>query len=383
MQRVFLVLYALALILPLPALAARLQLEPVEIIGYQGDRLRLSVAIDCGVAYYGLLARVDRQRTLHLAAVVEQRSIVCTSLPEAREIVIDYLATRGVATITTLEIDDRRRRIQLAPITTIKTGRERAGVTPLSIGYEARCRSAFGTVVRAINSRHLEIGLAERHTNSSTSARCSTSSRIEEINSLLIKPGTSVRSLGRSSNTSLHRSHELRTAPIRPGSIRSLGSFGGVSVVYKRRCNEAPVGIVVKSSSSQPELGVVVAHYRNYRCPIGNRTTEWVSLTNYDLHLPGHLELAALPAAAIPLQITTPARYRRQPSGLSLRYIDTCSQILGVLYTQDAKGKLAVGVVSPVAASSCKGQTTEVSLLQPFVGKHVLTQDLAPLKLKG
>lgn len=383
MKRVFSVLYALTLLLPLPALAARLKLEPVEIIGYQGKHLRLSVDLDCGASFYGLLASVDKHRTLHLAAVVEQTAILCAGLPEAREIRVDYLATRGVAKIAPLAIDARRSRLIIAPATTIKAAPAQGGITPFSVVYEPRCGSPMGTIIRHTSTRHLEIGLAEHSADSATITRCQTAIRVATIDILSINPSTRVSPLQRASRTSLTRAYELHTAVIKPGSIRTIGPHGGVSLVFKRQCNDAPVGIVVSGHPQRPEIGVLVARYHNFRCPTNAPKVEWSLLSNQDLRLKGSRFMAALPPQRTQLQVTPPARYQRHARGLSIHYADGCSRTLGVIYSHDHTGKLAVGVVTSDAASSCKGRATEVSLVQPFIGNHVLTQDLAPLRLKG
>lgn len=391
MRRVFSVFWALGLLLPLllllptPALAARLHLEPLEILGYEGDKLRLSVELTCGSSFYGLLASLDDESTLRLAAVVEQGAIVCTSFPEARELVVDFLATRGVTRIAPMEVDERRSRVTIAPITAIKTTPRKNGVSRLKIAYEPRCGEALGTIIRRAGPQRLEIGMAERPYELAELTSCQARSRIALIKSLSLTPGTRVTSLRRAPRSSLRRAYELRLAPIKTGSIQRLEPFGGVSVSFQRACNEAPVGIVLDGDATAPRVGVVVARYPNYRCPKGKgaKASEWSSLMNYDLTLPKQARLTAIASGDATLQIALPARYARTAPGLDVRYVGGCSRALGVVYAHDGKGKLALGIVSRQAASSCKGTPTEVSLLQPFIGEHVLTQDLAPLKLKG
>jgi hypothetical protein len=387
MRRVFSVFWALGLLLPLllptPALAARLHLEPIEILGYEGDKLRLSVELTCGSSFYGLLASLDDESTLRLAAVVEQGAIVCTSFPEARELVVDFLATRGVTQIAPMEVDERRSRVTIAPITAIKTTPRKNGVSRLKVAYEPRCGKALGTIIRRAGPQRLEIGMAERPYELAELTSCQARSRIALIKSLSLTPGTRVTSLRRAPRSSLSRAYELRLAPIKTGSIQRLEPFGGVSVTFKRACNEAPVGIVLDGDATEPRVGVVVARYPNYRCPKGAKASEWSSLMNYDLKLPEQVRLTAIPSGDATLQIALPARYARTAPGLDVRYVGGCSRALGVVYAHDGKGKLALGIVSRQAASSCNGTPAEVSLPQPFIGEHVLTQDLAPLKLKG
>jgi hypothetical protein len=387
MRRVFSVFWTLGLLLPLllptPALAARLHLEPIEILGYEGDKLRLSVELACGSSFYGLLASLDDERTLRVAAVVEQGAIVCTSFPEARELVVDFLATRGVSRIAPMEVDERRSRVTIAPITAIKAAPRKNGVSRLKVAYEPRCGEALGTIIRRAGPKRLEIGMAERPYELAELTSCQARSRVALIRSLSLTPGTRVTSLRRAARSSLSRAYELRLAAIEPGSVKRLAPFGGVAVSFKRACNEAPLGIVLGGNASEPRVGVVVARYPNYHCPSGAKASEWSSLMNYDLKLPKQARLTALRPGEATVQIALPARYARTAPGLDVRYVGGCSRALGVVYAHDDKGKLALGIVSRQAASSCKGTPAEVSLFQPFVGKHVLTQDLAPLKLKG
>src|SRR4051812_10957009 len=79
----------------------KLLIHPVELKGYEGNgtALRLSIEMPCGGTFYGLVTRAAKKGVLEVAAAVAQDSIVCTSLPDPTEVVVDYLATTGFKVI--------------------------------------------------------------------------------------------------------------------------------------------------------------------------------------------------------------------------------------------------------------------------------------------
>src|SRR5687768_10062005 len=69
----------------------KLQIHAVDLIGYEGTALRLSIELPCGSTFYGLVTRAAKPGTLEVAAAVAQDNIVCTSMPQPTTFLVDYL----------------------------------------------------------------------------------------------------------------------------------------------------------------------------------------------------------------------------------------------------------------------------------------------------
>lgn len=376
----------------LPAVAQafpRLQLHPVELVGYKGNDLRLRVELPCGATFYGLIARAATKGTLEVAAAVAQDNIVCTLLPKPVEIIADYLATTGFDAIAPMIVDPAKTRIQVAKIQDLRIVGREGSRTKLSAVYEPRCGKAMGTLIRQAEAGRLEIAIAERPDGMSVGA-CTAQPRSRTISALDVKPKVRVQAL-RDKPNSLSRAFELRLADVQVGSVRA--GQDGVAVTYQRACNEAPVGLVlgtpVKSGTrSIVRVGMLVAHYYNYPCPAAVPAASLAEFSEKGLQLPAQAEISLIKSTGV-LKLATPLKMVRRGPSLEVAHLGSCGGESFVVYGRDFRGALAAGILTQAAetvmtgSSSCKLGSGKVSLTQPYIAKSVKQGELAAMRLKG
>ena len=88
----------------------KLQMQPIELVGYVGKAIRIAVTVPCGGEFYGIIASTnEKKKSMALAAAVSQDSIVCTSMPSQKEVVIDYLDVTGFKTIEPMTVGSNPR----------------------------------------------------------------------------------------------------------------------------------------------------------------------------------------------------------------------------------------------------------------------------------
>jgi hypothetical protein len=361
----------------------KLQTYSVELLGYVGDGLKVEVTLPCGGTFFGLVAATDtRASTLKLAAAVAQDSIVCTSLPEPTEILVDYLAVSRFKTITAMNVAEGQR----LTVDRIDDLSGQGGQGRLTAVYEPRCGRDMGTLIHRAGATRLELAFVETH-GSGVQEPCSPVTRTRKISVLDAGSQFTVAAL-RDKPKSLGRAYSLELAAVRPGSLKRLPG-GGLSVAYQRACNEAPVGVVLGAPSDGNgrevvRYGVLVARF--YNVPCHEPAAGWAALTEPDLALPaelGAIALAATDDGVTELSVRQPTRLVRGAGEVEVGYLGGCGEAFGV-YSHDRRGALAVGVLSGGSGSKqCKKPVSEVSLAQPYVASSVPPGELYPMKLKG
>jgi hypothetical protein len=372
----------------------KLHIQPVELVGYAGEALRLSVELPCGSRFFGLVTKADQKSgTLKLAAAVELDSIVCTAMPESAELRIDYLATRGFKTIEAMDVDDGMR-ILVARISDLRVSGGGDAPSKLTAVYEPRCGRDFGTLIHRVGKDRLELAFVEKAGTAATKEDCRPGQKLRAVTALDMRARFKVAPL-RDKPKNLSRAFTVRLAEVKPGSLRR-GAEGGVSLTYNRACNEAPLGVVLSaprrtraetSILTTARVGVLVAHYDNFACDTG-KAAGWTEISEPGLTLPALMRVKILAATADDdgLRLHAPARIARRGREVRMTYLAGCDDAFGV-YARDWRGALTVGVLTRGAAarggSRCKKTDGEVSLSQPYIADSVPAGELYPMQLKG
>lgn len=384
-----------------PAQAApRLQIQEVELVGYQGSALRVQIELNCGSEIYGLVVRATRGNRLEIAAAVLSDAVVCTSIPERKEFLADFLSTAGYSAVAAMPIDGQNTRLTVARTSDVKLlpAAVNGNAQEVEAIYLSRCGSTVGTLIRRASKTRLEVGIAEKVNTHGFSDECSPRQARKRIAALNPAGRYEVGPLA-DKPADLSRAFFLRYAAVKPGSlIQSVAT--GIELTYARACNDAPVGLVVDDKGvgadgkRRVEVGMIVASYYNFTCPAGRKTV-WDTFGDDDLRLTGkdvQVSVRAIAENAVAtsttLSIKTPTALTvgasvKQP-GLTVGYLRPCAEPAGLLYTRDADEKLAVGVLTVRSeGASCKAGGLEVSLYQPFIAERVRTAGVMPLRLKG
>lgn len=381
-----------------PAEAApRLQIQEVELVGYRGQALRVQVDLSCGSELFGLVVRAAKGNRLEIAAAVLEGNVICTSMPEPKEIVADFISTAGYSAVAAMAVDPQNPRLTVARTSDVKLlpASIQGNAQEVEAIYQTRCGTPVGTLIRRASANRLEVGFAERISTKGFSEDCrqkQVRSRVAALN----PAGRYDLSPLPEKPASLARSYDLRFAALKQGSL-VRGTARGVDVTYKRACNEAPVGLAIDDKGlgadgkRHVEVGMVVAHYDNFVCPQG-RPAVWDTFGDEDVRLTGKNLAITLKGPQANggggLGVKTPTslallKSAQQP-GLTVTYIRPCADQAGLLYTRDADDKLSIGVLmTSRPAGACAAKGLEVSLYQPFLAERVRTTGVMPLRLKG
>lgn len=372
----------------------KLQIQPIDLLGYVGKSLRISVTVPCGGEFYGLIASTnDKTKSMALAAAVSQESIVCTSMPSEQEVVISYLDVTGFKSIEPMTVQGTAR-LTVARISDMKLVKSKGKSDRLKVVYEPRCGRSIGTLIRQTDDDRLELAMVEKPATGMQTGKCSRDPAESEITSINTKIRKRVAVL-RDTVKSLTRVFTLKLAPINPKSIR-LGKNGGVKFKYKKSCNDAPLGVVVSDEKivggkKTALIGMLIANYYNIPCAGTKETPVWSTFKDATILVPAGVKLALYSTKEMTgLAVKAPIRISKQgKSGrkyLVLKHSATCGQIVGGVYSRDSQGGLSIGILTKgqqLSSNECKNGSGDVSLSQPYFIGHQRMEALFPLRLKG
>ncbi len=371
----------------------KLQLRPVELMGYVGKSVKLSVDLPCGGEYYGLVASVGKQGHLKVAAAVVQDSIVCTSTSEPVELLVDYLAITRFKTIEPMAVDEGNPRLLIARISDLRLVQAGEDAN-LAAVYEPRCGRDLGTLIRKVGKSRLEIAFVESPAGMPSVDGCESRQKKRVITALDTAASFKVAAL-KDKPKSLSRAFRLKLAPLAPNGVRAAPATSGLSVSYQRKCNQAPVGIVLgaplrgKDGKPAVKVGVLVAEYYNFPCAAAQTGKDGgtATLSDRDLTLPVGARVLAMKSKG-ELTVLQPTKIRHtNGNGVVISANASCRDEAAAIYTRDARGALTVGVLSgaveaTLGGATCKDGSAELLLSQPFVASRVKAGQLFGMRLK-
>ena len=259
-------------------------LHPVEIVGYEGQDLRLKVLVPCGGELYGIIAHEGPSRELQLAAAVRQNPIICTGVPEPLSIKVGFLDVHRFDSIAALTTGAPKR-IDVKPLESLSLGSlDESGAT-LVASSKGTCGLSLGVLLKPSQEGVLYVGLAGLMRRPGAAVKggdrqCATRVKETQIHALSPTVVKRVRPL-ETNHSHVSRQYELRLASVDLASFRVNGDK--IHVRYFRACREAPVGLVSKRYGSKSgngqkfEVGVLLAHYFNAPCS-GAAQGEWAEL---------------------------------------------------------------------------------------------------------
>ena len=395
-RRIFVALAAWLLLAPLARAQTELRILPVTLQGYVQGEIRVQVSLPCGSRYYGLLAAVHRD-VIEVAAAVLQEAVSCTTMPETVAVRVDFLASSSFRSIAPLAVREGQR-IRMVPVEQLQ---RTVGRKVLAV-YTSRCGQHLGVLVHRVGAMRLELGMAEAIPEHRLGATCSSPAKLLSLPALAVPERLQLAPL-HAIEPGLKRRFTLRLASIDPSKTTNTAA-SGLTLLYQRRCNEAPIGMVLGPWSGHPghagevlQIGVLVAAYPSLRCSEASPQATWQTLNEPALRLPLGVTMAALEyenVAAQGLRLRVPSKLSLKSNTtlqtLQINYFAACEPGFAV-YSRDRQGVLAVGVLglAPSAqmqesgGSRCKKVLSEVSLHQPFVASGVQAAELYPMRIKG
>jgi hypothetical protein len=354
--------------------------------------LKIAVPIPCGSRFFGVLTS-ETGNVVEVAAVIKRERIVCTGWPDRHSEVIEYVDF-GRKQVTAKRVFDLAERVTLGEIRAVA-----ATASGKVVGMMPDvCKKPLGTLARKTEDG-LELALVYEKGGESQRG-C----KLREVAETL--PG--IRAVGQKLSplkrkaTDIARQFRLRRAPIKPGSI-VRNSIKGLGATYSRRCNEAPVGIVLgtpklnkNGADHAVAVGVLVAEYYNMRCADPEGTRVWDEIFNADLKIPASWNLTELDgvvtaesnrelAVQVPVHVRQGGSVLSPTQQLSLGYFKGCGKIVGSVFSHDNSGRLVAGVLQDTTAARCsvkRGETpAEDALSHPFLSAS--RKQVLPLRIQG
>jgi hypothetical protein len=259
--------------------APHVVLHPVELLGYEGQDLRLKVLIPCGGEFYGIIAHEGPGRGLELAAAVLQKAIMCTGVPEPKSIKVGFLDVHRFDSIGAM-VTGAPKRIEIKSLESLSLGRLDEQGADLVASSRGHCGVSLGALLKPSREGVLYLGLAGLMRRSGANDKGDQSQCATQVKETLIRvvSPTAIKRVRPLETIRSHitRQYELRIAQVDLKSLRT--EDGKVHLRYLRDCREAPVGLVSRRfAGNKVEVGVLVAHYFNAPCGEPTRG-EWVAL---------------------------------------------------------------------------------------------------------
>jgi hypothetical protein len=376
-----------AFVAPTSLAAPKLKIAPVELTGYVGKNLKVAFALPCGADFHGIVTSTNKKK-LKVGVAYLMGNIRCASVPEQEELVIDFLDTTGFKEISPLKIKQTRMKIVSDRMIDARVLKETRAGTQIQIAYEPSCGTIVGTLVQQTDQNTLKLSQLEKMSVRQSISSCPRAQHTRIVTSLRLGPERSLGVIGPKTKT-MERAYTLKLAPIKKGSLHRLKKRG-LALKYQRQCNEAPVGVVLKSNGKKKSsISMLVAKYVNKKC---SEDQVWTSYINADIYLPKGRGLVAIKTKNLPqfLRISAPTSFSRRTknrkvqTGVAIDYLGTCDQVIGAVYARNTHVYgVHIGLLVAQSYKSCKKSFAEVSLFEPFLSKRVRLGSLRPLRIKG
>ncbi|MEZ4743624.1 MAG: hypothetical protein R3B45_14460 [Bdellovibrionota bacterium] len=383
------------------SLADTIKVIPIISSKVVDNGVELLYRLPCGGRYFGLVA-IQKEDILQLGIAYKISPYACTDVPEVSTkhfswldkkykeritpLASSFVATKGIWGLAYANYIHRPQDPENAILDVSEGFRKTVGLREsLDIIYTSKCSSySLPLFQESMDAGHagqlnLDVLMLEFFPKRPNRNCIAIEKQVHFDHLVDEQQKVSVR-VGKQATKDLRRVFRIKIAKTASDSIRQLDD-GGLSLEYYRRCNDAPIGLVVTpikgnrngSEKQYAGLGVLLAEYYNLDCNISDTKKSFLSkFTISKLGIPKHLKLRRLrPVAptsnlALRVPVISDINYSKtQAVGLRLDYVSDCSRVVGAVYHVDRDGNLSVGALEKASQSSCKHKLERVSVRQP------------------
>lgn len=399
----------LTAMISLPSMAAQaIQVLPQSLVEDASGWVATGVE-PCGATFIGHLL-TSSQAQLSLSALYTGSTVSCSSLPKLVQRRVRHVTLPASRMTQVSPPAPLGQRLVLTDVTQVQVLERGQGIR---LTYVSQCASRAGIVIHETEGGALEVGVAEwqpirPRVDGGTS--CHYDEKTVTLKYARVDLAkTPVVGLRRAMFADLGGASEelfsLRMAQVRGVAMDARGS---VSLQYQRRCNEAPVGIVVAPTVAPKgrghlAVGLVLATYPGYPCdPDALGRLDEVYESPPILDSLGGTEsrqagrIASLDAAGLTkVTLQSPSQYglaeRGDIKAMRVEARSSCSTLIGALVSVDSHGALSLGLVREVSEDQVGGQpkceinggseVSHYSYLTKILGTK--EQSIYPLKIRG
>jgi hypothetical protein len=300
---------------------------------------------------------------------------------------IDFIAYSGFRELIKMAPETLESKLNLASAKELRVYRHRGRLTTQAI-FQSECSEFAGIVLQKNGSNQVQLSFLESQPKAlRVSGRCSFDQKVKTISFLKLKSKNDIVAAV-THRPSPMRAYQLRLAEVDAQVSSKQANDTVVKVSYLRKCNEAPVGIVVGAShSSELKLGMLVAHYFNIQCDKSVAASSWTTYRMQGLPVPSTSAISWLEESRGfgKFKVVPPSQYaiakENQSQKLVLDFWTACSEDIGAVYTRDETQRLVVGILQNPTNSPCKNRYKEVSLKQPLISSKAKSERIFPMKL--
>lgn len=377
--------------LPLRAESPDLLAVGAQSVVVRGDTVAVAFAQPCGTDLMGWVIHHDaKERVLRVGALLRRGDSLCAGLPKRTIGVLRHLRAASYArVIPYAELGNNDDKLAIARLSELHARpaaqrSEAEGIVAL------HCGQVVGSVVVESDSE-TRLGVLETlPTARPDTPACAITERPVRFPFVALAQHRSIAPIASLSaaDADIRDQFSLRVA-----RTVNLRRGQGLTVNFIRRCNEAPVGVILGDKPAPGgtlDVGVLVARYPKLTCP--KNRAEWIQHTwrANSLHLPKNIPLRVMSQTQphTRLYLKTPVRYglsgtESADARLTFKFLGGCQRPIGAVYTPDPTGALTVAVVERERATTCAAPVRELTMLQPTIFAGTAARDLFPMEVRG
>lgn len=354
----------------------------------EGAQLSVSYERPCATQTAGVFVSEPEPAVLELGVVLRQSAINCARLPDLVSEKIDWINLKRLKEIRKLTGKNKNTELILRRPLEYQLTKSN-GRSSLQSLVHRNCRERVGFILRRNLDFKIEFSnLVLRKKR--FAAHCYNKPHLTRISHLSYLRSDEIELVDKPTQQPVtNRSlPSLRLAQVASDSLRTTARRD-LSLRYRRRCNEAPVGVVItrqtdaKSKKQFLEVAMLVARHPNINCHWFDKTWFWESYQNHHVSLSVNQELRAWQSISEPgaVSVVPPKGYsivhREKADHLALEFYGGCRLVLGAVYAEDNYAHLSVGILVSQKQPDCAKQLKQRTLIQP----HLLANRQKPGKL--
>lgn len=381
MRQIMMSLWILATGTAYAAPTKTLVLRGVEVTDASSKQgIVLSVDLECGEHFKGILVREERDR-IGIAVAVERPEVRCSAGAETRELTIPFVDPKG-RDIVALPAGqgDTKVLLQEASLTS-------SGAAGLAIEWDNVCRPFLGVVLipQADGTVAVAAGLA-----SGAAAR--------KAKGVACEGGRKSAAI-----RSIHSSHTSWTVMDRPGKLEDLytvrviapdaikvNAKGQLSMSWQRRCREIALGVLF-GEESPSTVAVVTAYLPNVTCSgakvISETTTiDSLSLASAAKPTPmSRAEAAVLNRLSYNFHLVAPEKidFAGIQKIVTVQSSSVCGKRLGIVIGKDGVGNVAMANLIQTSPAICTAKAASARSTLPLKVTTSLNPRVFPLRVMG
>jgi hypothetical protein len=225
-----------------------------EIVESKSGSLDLSIELQCGEAFTGLLVRESKD-DIEVSAIIKRPTVLCMGAPVEKEIPLQLLSLSSFKEISSLDEELGDQKIVMQELKDLQQGRD-----GLRAQIWSDCREFLGVAVypRSTNGGHLaEVAAAWSADSAQDGKECKPGNRVILTRSL------SLGDLKLAARSRPGQIENLFTYQVVPANSLKSQLNGALEIYYRGRCHEMPVGVVM---TQDQKVAVLLAQFINGRC---------------------------------------------------------------------------------------------------------------------